>query len=153
MLLSPPQASTPNPATPFISLLALLDALSIGNRLARRKSPKVRQKLNFTLWQLPVRLPDRLLIRESFTKDLVMTLRCDNTASIAMLEEPGWRSRYISTYGEAARQEIFSGTMVVTYVPTDLQLADPMTKPTCALISSIIFPQWGLVSFTQGRSD
>ena len=54
-----------------------------------------------------------------------MTLRCDNTATIAMLEEPGWRSRYISIYGEAARQEMLSGTMVVTYVPTFLQLADP----------------------------
>ena len=95
----------------------------------------------------------RLLIHESFTKDLVMTVRCDNTATIAMLEEPGWRSRYISIYGEAARQEMLSGTMVVTYVPTDLQLADPMTKPTSALINSTIFPQWGLVSFIQGRSD
>ena len=58
-----------------------------------------------------------------------MSLECDNTATIAMLEEPGWRTRYISIYGEAARQEMFQHTMVVTYVSTDKQLADPLTKP------------------------
>ena len=41
----------------------------------------------------------RLLIHETFTSSLVMSLRCDNTACIAMLEEPGWRTRYISIYG------------------------------------------------------
>ena len=32
----------------------------------------------------------RLLIHESFTSSMVMSLRCDDTAAIAMLEEPGW---------------------------------------------------------------
>ena len=35
----------------------------------------------------------RLLVHESFTNSLVMSLRCDNTAAIAMLEEPGWRTQ------------------------------------------------------------
>ena len=35
----------------------------------------------------------RLLIQESFTTSIVLSLRCDNTAAIAMLEEPGWRTR------------------------------------------------------------
>ena len=73
-----------------------------------------------------------------------MTLRCDNTAAIAMLEEPGWRTRYISIYGEAIREELKQGTVVLTYVATDCQLADPLTKPTSAAINSIVFPQWGL---------
>ena len=62
----------------------------------------------------------RLLIHEAFTPSLTMSLRCDNTATIAMLEEPGWRTRYISIYGEAARQEMLQHTMVVTYAATSL---------------------------------
>ena len=64
-----------------------------------------------------------------------------------MLEEPGWRTRYISIYGEAARQEMLNRSMILTYVSTDHQLADPLTKPTTAAINALIFPQWGLISF------
>ena len=77
-----------------------------------------------------------------------MSLRCDNTAAIAMLEEPGWRTRYISIYAEAIRQEMLNNTLTLTYVSTDHQLADPLTKPTSAMINSSIFPTWGLVSST-----
>ena len=77
-----------------------------------------------------------------------MSLRRDNTACIAMLEEPGWRTRYISIYGEAARQEMLKGTMILTYVSSEKQLADPLTKPTSKLVNSTIFPHWGLVSLT-----
>ena len=90
----------------------------------------------------------RLLIHEYFTSSMVMSLRCDNTAAIAVLEEPGWRTRYISIYGEAIRQEMLGDTLTLTHVSTDHQLADPLTKPTSSSINSIIFPQWGLVSFT-----
>ena len=37
--------------------------------------------------------------------------------------------------------------MIVAYVSSDRQLADPLTKPTSALINSTVFPQWGLVGF------
>ena len=97
----------------------------------------------------------RLLIRESFATSIIMGSRCDNTAAISMLDEPGWRTRYISIYGESARQELLNRTMVLTYVSTDRRLADPMslamTKPTTALVNSLIFPQWGLVSLPDGR--
>ena len=89
----------------------------------------------------------RLLIQESFATSIVMSLRCDNTAAISMLEEPGWRTRYISIYAEAIRQEMQQRTLTLTYVSTEHQLADPLTKPTSALVNSIIFPQWGLVRF------
>ena len=92
----------------------------------------------------------RLLIRESFTTSVILSLGCDNTAAISMLEEPGWRTRYISIHGEAARQEMINQSMVLTYVSTDRQLADPLTKPTSALVNSLIFPQWGLVTFKGG---
>ena len=87
----------------------------------------------------------RFLLHDSFTSSLLMSLRCDNTACVAMMDEPGWRTRYISIYGEAARQEILQGTMILTYVSSDRQLADPLTKPTSSLINSTIFPLWGLV--------
>ena len=65
-----------------------------------------------------------------------------------MLEEPGWRTRHIAIYGEAARQELMKGTMILIYVSCENQLADPLTKPTSSLVNSIIFPQWGLVKLT-----
>ena len=52
-----------------------------------------------------------------------MSPRRDNTACIAMLEEPGWRTRYISIYGEAARQKMLKRTMILTYVCSEKQLA------------------------------
>ena len=71
-----------------------------------------------------------------------------HAAAIAMIEEPGWRTRYISTYAEAIRQEMLSNTLTLTNVSTEFQLADPLTKPSSSSINSTIFPQWGLVSFT-----
>ena len=64
-----------------------------------------------------------------------------------MLEEPGWRTKYVSIYGESVRQEMLQRKLTVTYVSTSHQLADPLTKPTSALISQTIYPQWGLVIF------
>ena len=68
-----------------------------------------------------------------------MTLRCDNTATISMLEEPGWRTRYVSIYGESIRQEMLQRKLTLTYVSTSHQLADPLTKPTSALINQTIY--------------
>ena len=87
----------------------------------------------------------QLLVRESFPSSMVMSFRCDNTA---VLEEPGWRARYISLDAEAIKQEMLGQILTLTHVSTDHQLADLLTNPTSSSISSIIFPQWGLVSFT-----
>ena len=70
----------------------------------------------------------RLLIQESFSTSFVMSLRCDNTAAISMLEEPGWRTRYISIYAEAIRQEMQQRTLRLTYVSTEHQLAGSIDK-------------------------
>ena len=64
-----------------------------------------------------------------------------------MLEEPGRRTRYVSIYGESIRQEMLQRKLTLTYVSTSHQLADPLTKPTSALINQTIYPQWGLVNF------
>ena len=71
----------------------------------------------------------RLLVQEFLTTDLLLNLRCDNKATIAMLEEP-WRTRYLSIYGESLRSKMEDRTCLLTYVSTELQLADPLTKPT-----------------------
>ena len=35
------------------------------------------------------------------TTEVIMNMRCDNTAALAMIDEPSWRTRYISIYGES----------------------------------------------------
>ena len=43
----------------------------------------------------------RLLIHETITTEVIMNMRCDNTAALSMIDEPSWRTRYISIYGES----------------------------------------------------
>ena len=88
----------------------------------------------------------RLMVQEFSSTDLLMILRCDNKATIAMLEEPSWRTRHLSIYGEALRQEIEDRTCLLTYVSTELQLADPLTKPTSSKVNDTILPLWGMIS-------
>ena len=88
----------------------------------------------------------RLLVQEFLTTDLLLSLRCDNKATIAMLEEPSWRTRYLSIYGESLRSEMEDRTCLLTYVSTELQLADPLTKPTSSKINDILLPLWGMIS-------
>ena len=64
-----------------------------------------------------------------------------------MLENPSWRSRYLSIYGEAIRQSLIEQSLILTYVGTEKQLADPLTKPTSVQVNSRIYPQWGLVPY------
>ena len=42
----------------------------------------------------------RLLVQETLADDTLLNLRCDNQATIAMLDNPSWRTRYLSIYGE-----------------------------------------------------
>ena len=41
-----------------------------------------------------------LLVCEALADDILPNLRCDNEATISMLENPTWRTRYLSIYGE-----------------------------------------------------
>ena len=147
-LLLPPLGSIASQDTQFISLLPILAISSIESL---RESKIAESSAEAELYALATARKFarnfRLLIQESFATSIVMSLRCDNTAAISMLEEPGWRTRYISIYAEAIRQEMQQRTLTLTYVSTEHQLADPLTKPTSALVNSIIFPQWGLVRF------
>ena len=58
-----------------------------------------------------------------------MSLRCDNTACIAMLEEPGWRARYISIYGEVAKQKMIKVTCLTCGLLV-LAMCDPSLTDT-----------------------
>ena len=86
----------------------------------------------------------RLLIHETITTEVIMNKRCDNTAALAMIDEPSWRTRYISIYGESLRQEVLKRHLIITYVTTDLQLADPLTKPTSIKINVHLLPLLGI---------
>ena len=87
----------------------------------------------------------RLMVREMLADDILLNLRRDNEATIAMLDNPSWRTRYLSIYGETIRQEIKLENATLTYVDTNHQLADVLTKPTSATVNDRIYPLWGLI--------
>ena len=45
----------------------------------------------------------RLMVHETLADDILLNLRCDNEATIAMLDNPSWRTRYLSIYGPSSR--------------------------------------------------
>ena len=85
------------------------------------------------------------LLSESVA-DLTPILRCDNQAVLAMLEKPSWRTRHISIRGEALRQAKDEKEVLITYVSTQNQVADPLTKPTSPQLNKGFYPKWGLVT-------
>ena len=44
------------------------------------------------------------------------------------------------------RQEVLKRHLIITYVTTDLQLADPLTKPTSIKFNVLLLPLLGLVT-------
>ena len=87
----------------------------------------------------------RLMVHETLADDILLNLRRDNEATIAMLDNPSWRTRYLSIYGETIRQEVKLENAILTYVDTSHQLADVLTKLTSAAVSDRIYPLWGLI--------
>ena len=61
----------------------------------------------------------RLMVHKSLADDVLMNLRSDNEATIAMLDNPSWRTRYLSIYGETIRQEVKLENAILTYVDTN----------------------------------
>ena len=64
----------------------------------------------------------RLMVHETLADDILLNLRCDNEATIAMLDNPSWRTRYLSIYGETIRQEVKLENAILTYPKTLLRL-------------------------------
>ena len=88
----------------------------------------------------------RLLVHELSTTEILLNLRCDNKAAIAMMDEPSWRTRYISIYRDSLRQELLAKSSVLTFVSAEHQLADPLTKPTAPKINESLLAQLGLIA-------
>eukprot|EP00971_Amphidinium_carterae_P182443 3620651-Amphidinium_carterae.3 len=74
-----------------------------------------------------------LLTSERLPFSNLLNLRCDNQAVLAMLESPTWRSRHISIRDEAIRAKL-AGQVILTFVATTNQIADPLTKPIGTLL-------------------
>ena len=94
----------------------------------------------------------RLTVHETLADDILLNLRCDNEATIAMLDNP--RTRYLSIYEETIRQEIKLENAILTYVDTNHQLADVLTKPTSAPMNDLpalgLDPQECMSGYTEG---
>ena len=84
------------------------------------------------------------MVQETLADDILLNLRCDNQATIAMLDNPSWRTRYLSIYGETIQEEIKKEHAILTFVDTAHQLADVLTKPTSAAVNDKI-PLLGLI--------
>ena len=85
------------------------------------------------------------LFHESFS-NLTPILRCDNQAVLAMLDKPSWRSRHISIRGEALRQAKEEREVLITFVSSTHQAADPLTKPTPPQTSARAYAKWSFGS-------
>ena len=85
------------------------------------------------------------MVQEALADDILLNLRCDNQVTIAILDNPSWRPRYLSIHGETIRQEIREESAILTFVNTDHQLSDVLTKPTSATVNDKIYLLWGLI--------
>ena len=60
-----------------------------------------------------------------------MTLFCDNTGAIALAKEPRFhrKTRHIKRRFNSIRESVQNGDIDICKVHTDLNVADPLTKP------------------------
>ena len=60
-----------------------------------------------------------------------MTLFCDNTGAIALAKEPRFhkKTRHIKRRFNSIRENFQDGDIDISKIHTDLNLADPLTKP------------------------
>ena len=60
-----------------------------------------------------------------------MTLFCDNTGAIALAKEPRFhrKTRHIKCRFNSIRESVQNGDIEIRKVHTDLNVADPLTKP------------------------
>ena len=60
----------------------------------------------------------RLTVHETLADVVLLNLTCDNEATIVMLDNPSWRTRCLSVYGETIHQEVKLENAILTYVDT-----------------------------------
>ena len=70
------------------------------------------------------------LIEEVLQDDIMTSLLGDNSAALAAFSQSSgsWRNRHFRMRARAGRERIAAGTLTVTYVPGELQVADVGTK-------------------------
>ena len=70
------------------------------------------------------------VIEEIIGDDVIISALCDNQASVRAFANGnlGWRNRHLRMRAAAGRERIQAGSLVVTYVPGSIQLADLATK-------------------------
>ena len=71
------------------------------------------------------------IIEEMIESDITVSALCDNQAAVRSFAvgSLGWRNRHLRMRAAAGRERIDAGSLVVTYVPGSIQLADIATKP------------------------
>ena len=71
------------------------------------------------------------IVEELICQDVLISALCDNQASVRSFAvgSLGWRSRHLRMRAAACRERTQAGSLVVTFVPGDSQLADLATKP------------------------
>ena len=90
------------------------------------------------------------IIEELTESDVTISALCDNQATVRSFAAGslGWRSRHLRMRAAAGRERVENGSLVVTYVPGSIQLADLATKP---LAKSRIFQLADLMGLRSGR--
>ena len=84
------------------------------------------------------------LLTESLA-DLTPILQCDNQPVLGDAREAILsRTRHISIRGDALRQAKEEKEILITYVSTQNQVADLLTKPTSPQLNKGFYPKWGL---------
>ncbi|CAE7521159.1 RE2 [Symbiodinium sp. CCMP2592] len=71
------------------------------------------------------------ILEELVAEDLVVSAMSDNQASIRSFAagSHGWRNRHLRMRAASCRERIESGSLIVSFVPGERQLADLSTKP------------------------
>ena len=71
------------------------------------------------------------IIEELIGQDVLISAMCDNQATVRVFAvgHLGWRSRHLRMRAAAARERIQVGSLVMTFIPGDGQVADIATKP------------------------
>ena len=71
------------------------------------------------------------IIEELIADDVVISALCDNQAAVRAFSSGslGWRNRHLRMRAAAGRERIQAGSLVVTFIPGEKQVADLATKP------------------------
>ena len=71
------------------------------------------------------------IVEELVSEDVIVSARCDNAAAVRAYAAGnlGWRNRHLRMRAAAGRERIQAGSLVVSFIPGESQVADLATKP------------------------